>query len=87
MSVKMIILRLLSSSDDKEKICVARTRIEETVKKFNTPVEPMIRKRHTPVELSRSWKLKIHSPVKPTLKKMHTSVHCQIKVRKNTYTG
>ena len=28
---------------------VQRTRIEETVKKFNTPVEPMLRKRHTPV--------------------------------------
>ena len=78
MSVKMTILRLLGSSDDKEKIGVARpegpplrgsrgsrpsrvsgqrpetssvqrTRIEETVKKFNTPVEPMLRKRHTPV--------------------------------------
>ena len=44
MIVKMIILGLLGSSDDKEKICVARpegphlrwfqrTRIEETVKK------------------------------------------------------
>ena len=57
MIVKMIILRLLGSSDDKEKRGVARpegpplrrTRIEETVKKFNTPVEPMLRKRHTPV--------------------------------------
>jgi len=57
MIVKMTILRLLGSSDDKEKIGVARpetssvqrTRIEETMKKFNTPVEPMIRKRHTPV--------------------------------------
>ena len=85
--VKMTILRLLGSSDDKEKIgaarpegpplrgfrypvsgrgsrgsrpsrvsgqrpetsSVQRTRIEETVKKFNTPVEPMLRKRHTPV--------------------------------------
>ena len=87
MSVKMTILKLLGSSDDKEKIGVARpegpplrgfrypvsgrgsrgsrpswvsgqrpetssvqrTRIEETVKKFNTPVEPTLRKRHTPV--------------------------------------
>ena len=89
MIIKMIILRLLGSSDDKkkEKIGIARpegppvrgfrypvsgrgsrgsrpsrvsgqrpktssvqrTRIEETVKKFNTPVEPMLRKRHTPV--------------------------------------
>ena len=60
MIVKMNSLRLLGSSDDKEKIGVARpeglplrgfcrTRIEETVKKFNTPVEPMIRKRHSPV--------------------------------------
>ena len=47
MIVKMNILRLLGSSDDKEKRGV--TRPEETVKKFNTPVEPMIRKRHTPV--------------------------------------
>ena len=47
MSIKMTILRLLGSSDDKEKIGVARP--DETVKKFNTPVEPMIRKRHTPV--------------------------------------
>ena len=43
MIVKMTILRLLGSSDDKEEIGV------ETVKKFNTPVEPMLRKRHTPV--------------------------------------
>ena len=75
MIVKMTILKLLGSSDDNEKIGVARpdgpplqgfrpsrvsgqrpetssvqrTRIEETVKKFNTPVEPMLRKRHTPV--------------------------------------
>ena len=78
MIVKKTILSLFGSSDDKEKISVARpegpplrgsrgsrpsrvsgqrpetssvqrTRIEETVKKFNTPVEPMLRKRHTPV--------------------------------------
>ena len=60
MIVKTNIPRLLGSSDDKEMIGVARpegpplrgfqrTRIEETVKKFNTPVEPMLRKRHTPV--------------------------------------
>jgi len=56
MIVKINIPRLLGSSDDKEKIGAARpegpprrTRIEETVKKFNTPVEPMLRKRHTPV--------------------------------------
>ena len=47
MIVKMIIFRLLGSSDDKEKIVVARpegpplrgfqgTRIEETVKKFKS---------------------------------------------------
>ena len=47
MIVKMTILRLLGSSDDKEKICVARpegpplrgfqgTRIEETVKKIKS---------------------------------------------------
>ena len=47
MIVKMTILGLLGSSDDKEKIGVARP--VETVKKFNTPVEPMLRKRHTPV--------------------------------------
>ena len=76
MIVKMNIPKLLGSSDDKEKIGIARpegpplrgsrgsrpsrvsgqrpetssvqrTIIEETVKKFNTPVEPMIRKRHT----------------------------------------
>ena len=87
MIVKKTFLRLLGSSDDKEKIgaarpegpplrgfrypvsgrgsrgsrpswvsgqrpktsSVQRTRIEETVKKFNTPVEPTLRKRHTPV--------------------------------------
>ena len=53
MIVKINIHRLLGSSDDKEKIgapsSVQRTRIEETMKKFNTPVEPMLRKRHTPV--------------------------------------
>jgi len=79
MIVKMTILRLLGSSDDKEKLGVARpegpplrwfrfsrvsgqrpetssvqrTRIEEIVKKFNTPVEPTIRKIHTSVQLSR----------------------------------
>ena len=44
MSIKMTILRLLGSSDDKEKIGVARpesssvqrTRIEETVKKIKS---------------------------------------------------
>ena len=36
MIVKMTILRLLGSSDDKEKIGVAWTRIEETVKKFKS---------------------------------------------------
>ena len=42
MIVKMIILRLLGSSDDKDKIGVARTegtRIEETVKKSKS-IEP-----------------------------------------------
>ena len=33
MIVKIIILKLLGSSDDKEKIGVARIKIEETVKK------------------------------------------------------
>ena len=55
--VKMTILRLLGSSDDKEKICVARPegqRIEETVKKSSqnkqdrdillSPVKPMMSK-------------------------------------------
>ena len=49
MIVKTNIPRLLGSSDDKEKIGVARHEGQRTVKKFNTPVEPMIRKRHTPV--------------------------------------
>ena len=71
MIVKMIILRLLGSSDDKEKIGVARpegpplrwfqqTRIEETVKKSKS---------------KKSRQRKFYTPVKPTLKKLHTSVH------------
>ena len=63
MIVKMIILRLLGSSDDKEKIAVARPegqRIEETVKKSSqneqdrdnllSPVKPMMSKLHSPVQ-------------------------------------
>ena len=79
MIVKMTILRLLGSSDDKEKIgvvrpegpplrgfrpsrvsgqrpetsSVQRTRIEETVKKFNTPVEPTMHRSIALVQLSR----------------------------------
>ena len=60
MIVKINTPRLLGSSNDKEKIgaarpegpetsSVQRTRIEEIVKKFNTPVKPTLRKRHTPV--------------------------------------
>ena len=63
MIVKMIILRLLGSSDDKEKIGVARPegqRIEETVKKscqnkqdrdiLLSPVKPMMSKLYSPVQ-------------------------------------
>ena len=46
MIVKITILRLLGSSDDKEKIGVSRP---EGPPLLNTSVEPMIRKRHTPV--------------------------------------
>ena len=75
MIVKMTILWLLGSSDDKEKIGVARpggpplrgsassvqgTRIEETVKKSKS---------------KKSRQRKFYTPVKPTLKKLHTSVH------------
>ena len=65
MIVKMNFPRLLGSSDDKEKIGVARpeiqgTRIEETVKKSKS---------------KKSRQRKFYTPVKPTLKKLHTSVH------------
>ena len=63
MIVKMTILRLLGSSDDKEKIGVARPkgqRIEETVKKSSQNKQD----RDTLVSL-----------VEPTLRKSHTSVH------------
>ena len=71
MIVKMTILRLLGSSDDKEKIGVARTegpplrwfkgqRIEETVKK--------------PSQRNQDRDTLV-SPVEPTLRKLHTSVH------------
>ena len=63
MIVKMTILRLLGSSDDKEKIGVARPegqRIEETVKKSSqnkqdrdillSPVKPMMSKLYSPVQ-------------------------------------
>ena len=71
MNVKMTILRLLGSSDDKEKIGVARpegpplrwfqgTRIEETVKKSKS---------------KKSRQRKFYTPVKPMLKKLHTLVH------------
>ena len=70
MIVKMIILRLLDSSDDKEKIGIVRpegppirwfqrTRIEETVKKSSQN------------EQDRDNLL---SPVKPTLGKLYSSV-------------
>ena len=63
MIVKINILRLLGSSDDKGKIGVASpkgTRIEETVKKSKS---------------KKSRQRKFYTPVKPTLKKLHTSVH------------
>ena len=71
MIVKMTILRLLGSSDDKEKIGVARPegpplrwskgrRIEETVKK--------------PSQRNQDRDTLV-SPVEPTLRKSHTSVH------------
>ena len=71
MIVKMNSLRLLGSSDDKEKIGVARpewpplrgfqgTRIEEAVKKSKS---------------KKSRQRKFYTPVKPTLKKLHMSVH------------
>ena len=66
MIVKMTILRLLGSSDDKEKIGVARpegpkdSKIEETVKK--------------PSQNNQDRDILV-SPVKPTLRKLHTSVH------------
>ena len=70
MSVKMTILRLLDSSDDKEKIGIARlegphlrwfqrTRIEETVKKSSQNKQ------------DRDFLL---SPVKPMMSKLHSSV-------------
>ena len=75
MIVKMTILRLLGSSDDKEKIGVAR------------PEGPHLRWfRFGPKdqELKRPWRNPsqrnqdrdtLVSPVKPTLRKLHTSVH------------
>ena len=68
MIVKMIILRLLGSSDDKEKIGVAR------------PEGPPLRCK----ELKRPWRNPsqrnqdrdtLVSPVEPALRKSHTSVH------------
>ena len=67
MIVKMTILRLLGSSDDKEKIGVARPEglplrrcIEGTVKK--------------PSQNNQDRDILV-SPVEPTLRKLHTSVH------------
>ena len=73
MIVKMTILRLLGSSDDKEKIGIARpegpplpraapkdSKIEETVKK--------------PSQNNQDRDILV-SPVEPTLRKLHTSVH------------
>ena len=75
MIVKMAILRLLGSSDDKEKIGIARPegpplrgfrfgpkdpKIEETVKK--------------PSQNNQDRDILV-SPVEPTLRKLHTSVH------------
>ena len=71
MIVKMTFLRLLGSSDDKEKIGVARpkgpplrwfqrTRIEETMKKSSQ---------------NNQDRDILVSPVEPTLRKLHTSVH------------
>ena len=66
MIVKMNSLRLLGSSDDKEKIGIAR------------PEGPPLRGFQGTVKKSKSKKSrqrKFYTPVKPTLKKLHTSVH------------
>ena len=80
MIVKMIILRLLGSSNDKDKIGVARdtssvqgTRIEETETSSvqGTRIEETVKKSKS----KKSRQRKFYTPVKPTLKKLHTSVH------------
>ena len=91
MIVKMTILRLLGSSDDKEKIGVARpegletssvqrTRIEETVKKSKSK-----KSRHRYFSWSTPGSLV--SPVEPTLGKLRTSVQWTQKLRQGLYTG
>ena len=72
MIVKMTILRLLGSSDDKEKICIARPEAEKiTYVGALTWSTPGI----------------LVSPVEPTLGKLNTSVQCTQKLRQGLYTG
>ena len=80
MIVKMNIPRLLGSSDDKEKIGVARPE--------GPPLQGFrwrncIRRC---IDLEQFWSV-LHSPVEPTLQKLYTSVHWQMKTEENTYTG
>ena len=63
MIIKMIILRLLDSSDDKEKIDKVRSKGQELKRPWRKPSQRN-QDRDTLV-----------SPVKPTLRKSHTSVH------------
>ena len=79
MIFKMTFLRLLGSSDDKEKIGVARPegqRIEETVKKSSqneqdrdnllSPVKPTIGKLYSPVQWAQWRPSQQSAPVEPT---------------------
>ena len=76
MIVKMIILKLLGSSDDKEKIGVARIKIEETVKKSSqkdqnrdnllSPVKTTIGQLHSPVQWTQKRPNQESTLVEPT---------------------
>ena len=78
MIVKMTILRLLGSSDDKEKIGIARPEgpplrwfRPETSSVQGTRIEETVKKSKS----KKSRQRKFYTPVKPTLKKLHMSVH------------
>ena len=79
MIIKMIILRLLGSSDDKEKIGVARPegphllwfRTLKPLRSKEQRIEETVKK---PSQRNQDRDTLV-SPVEPMLRKLHTSVH------------
>jgi hypothetical protein len=78
MIIKMTILRLLGSSDDKEKVGVARP---------EGPPLPMMSKLHSPVQWAQWRPSQQSAPIEPTTGKMKASVQWTQKLRLGFSTG